>query len=373
VSEDARRLATIFALITLALLAMLFFWRRHETLRPQLLSVDVVFLVEGEQVARQDLPPVEAEKPVWAGALVRFRQGKGAPRILCPFPRVLWQGQELATEPPSAWPSGYGFLKAQWFTLEPSLFGAENVDGSSAEKLAYAEFAAPELGTDLRALVNPEPHNDDFLTQPVPGNTLGGGQWRLKVKVGAYRDPRDLLPWASVSSPGAAQVASVPALARLVPVPAGIHPRVSLAFRCGVFTFAPGVWPEGGPHWPGPATPRQLVQQGLIATPEAVAALAATGDPLATPWEAPVELDWLGKAPVRGGKPLRWGREVAAGDALTWAGRWAVLWSDDGNGLLDAPDQVLLAWLQPPRLLSLEEVSLATQKLSLRRVARGNS
>lgn len=371
-SEDTRRVLLVAAVLVLLVAAVLAFWRRHESLRPQLLQAAVVFWVEGEEWASDDVGPRQPQERVWAGVLLQFRRGKESARFLCPFSKVRWQGQELHPEPLAAWPSAYGLLKAQWFTLEPAFFGWEGVNAGSADKLAYGEFAAPEMGSELKAPVTSEAHNDDFLTQPVAGNTLIGGVTRFKVKVGAYARPQDLLPWASVSSPGAREVAEVPALWRLAEVPEGVNPRVSLAFRRGVFSFAPGVWPEGGPGWPLPLSPRELVVRHLIMTPQAVAALAAVGDPLAEPWGPPQRLVvgggfWLSE----GGRPLRWRNDVLPGDAVSWSGRWAVLWADDGNGTLDFADTVLLAWMQPPRLLTLGEVAAATRSLELRRVVRG--
>lgn len=366
---EHRRLLLVAATIIAMLLVAFAVWRRHEDRRPQLLEAAVVFLPQGEELARPDPSAVTEEVRVWAGALVQFRQGRGPVRYLCPFPRVLWKGQTLAPEPPSAWPKGYGVLKAHWFTVEPAFFGGEDITAESAEKLDYQDFSAAELGNDLKTLVELEAHNDDFLTEPVKGNTLGGGFWRLKVKVSVYRDPQDLLPWASVSSPGAGQLMKVPAFGRFAPVPAGVHPKVSLAFRCGVFTFAPDVWPFGGEGWPLPLSPKELVAGFFAMTPQAVAALAAVGDPLAEPWKSPKTLflrkdRWL----AANGSVTRWGSEVMSGDALTWSGRWAVAWRDDGNGILDGGDEVLVAWMQPPRLLTLHEISAATTTLTLLRV-----
>lgn len=368
-SEEHRRLLLVATTILGLVLVAFAFWRHYEDRRPQLLEVAVVFLPEGEELARPDPPPVKEGVRVWAGALLQFRQGRGPVRYLCPFPHVLWQGQKFAPAPPSAWPKGYGVLKAHWFTVEPAFFGGEDITAESAEKLIYQDFAAAELGNDLKTLVEPEAHNDDFFTEPVKGNTLGGGFWRLKVKVSVYRDPQDLLPWASVSSPGAGQLMKVPALGRFAPVPAGVHPKVSLAFRCPVFTFAPDVWPFGGEGWPLPLSPKELVAGFFVMTPQAVAALAAVGDPLAEPWKSPQTLflrkdRWL----AANGSLTRWGAEVMPGDALTWSGRWAVAWRDDGNGILDGGDEVLVAWMQPPRLLPLHEIGTVTSKLTLLRV-----
>lgn len=366
---EYRRLLLVATTIVALVLVAVAWWRRHEDRRPQLLEVAVVFLPEGGDVARPAPPPVAERVRVLAGALLQFRQGKGRVRYLCPFPHVLWQGQSLAPEPPSAWPKGYGVLKAHWFTVEPAFFGGENITAASAEKLAYQDFAAPELGNDLLTLVEPEAHNDDFLTEPVKGNTLGGGFWRLKVKVSVYRNPHDLLPWASVSSPGAGQLTKVPALGRFAPVPSGVHRNVSLAFRCGVFTFAPEVWPSGGEGWPGLLDPKKLVAGFFAMTPKAVAALAAVGDPFAEPWTSPKTLFLMdGRWLAGNGWPTRWGSEVMPGDALTWSGRWAVAWKDEGNGILDEGDEVLLAWMQPPRLIPLREISAASSRLTLLRV-----
>ncbi len=358
----------VAAVLVGAVLAVLFLWRRQEALRPELLEASVVFWVEGEQEAREDLGVRKPGEEVWAGVLLSFRQGKGPVRTLCPFPNVRWRGAKLHPEPLSAWPSSFGVVKAQWFTVEPAFFGWEGVDAASAEKLAFAEFAAPEMGSELKARVTTEAHNDDFLSEPVAGNALGGGITRVKVRVSAYKGPQDVLPWASVSSPGARDVQKVPGVAWAAALPAGIRPELARAFRCGVFTFAPGVWPDGGRGWPLSLSPREMVARHLIMTPQAVAAMAAAGDPLAEPWEPPVSLVWRGGEWRLEGRRVLWGRDLRPGDALTWKGRWAVAWGDDGSGILDASDSVLLAWMQPPRLVTLGEMAAVTSSLELRKV-----
>ncbi|MCX7894519.1 MAG: hypothetical protein N2447_00980 [Thermoanaerobaculum sp.] len=370
-SEDTRRLMVVALLLVLGLGVVLLAWQRRESLRPKLVRVDVVFLVQGEDVAREEVGVRGADEDVWAGVLLAYQQGKRPVRLLSPFPKVFWQGEEVHPEPLQSWPRSYGVLRAQWFTLEPAFFGWEGVDASTAEKLAFAEFLAAEMGNELQALVTKQAHNDDFLAQPVAGNLLEGGIQRLKVKVGVYTRPEDLLPWASVASPGVAELSRAATLRRGAPLPEGIHPNLARAFRLGVFTFAPGVWPDGGPDWPLPLSPREMVAQWRLMTPQAVAALAAGGDPLAEPWDPPEGLVARGDRWERAaGGAVRWGEGVKTGDAFHWAGRWAVAWGDDGNGVLDFPDQVLVAWQQPPYLATLAKVASVTQSLQLRRVMR---
>ncbi len=216
--------------------------------------------------------------------------------------------------------------------------------------MAYKDFLAMEMGRKVTATVSLEAHDDDFLGKPAPGNELGGGVVRLKVRVGAYKQESDLVSSQALSSPGAADVLTgkVPGIIVGVPFPPGIDPGIARFLRLACFTFAPGVWPDGGAAWPFPLSPARMVAGGYIVTPESLAA-GAVGDPLTEPWAKPVPVVSDGTAwrASSGGAPLRWGTAVAAGDALRAEGRYLVLVKDDGDGLLSLGDTVLFAWQEP--------------------------
>ena len=230
---------------------------------------------------------------------------------------------------------------------------------AAAGRLRYEEFLAPELGRELLARATLEAHNDDFLSAPLPGNGIPAGPLRLKVRVGVYRREGDVLPRQAVSSPGATALLAgqVPTVIVELPPTPGVDPGAAGLLRLAAFTFAPGVWPDGGAGWPLPLSPRELVRRGLIATPEAVAAAAAAADPLAEPWRPPAPLAVAGDelrdaALVR---KLRWGSDVRSGDAVRAGERWAVLVADDGDGVLSPGDRALFAWAAPARFGTLAE------------------
>jgi hypothetical protein len=357
--EDRRTLVAVLAAVT-ATVAGAFAWSAwREAGTPFLKSVAVVYRAEGELVASdrwRRLPPGAA---VEAAAVVGFAQRGGAARHLCALSPVEVGGVRVEVQPIAAWPGGYGELRATWFTVEPAVFGWRAVSAATAEMLRHVDLLAPELGHGLLARPTLEAHNDDFLSAPVAGNTIPAGPLRLKVRVGVYRRPTDVLPGQAVSSPGAPDLLAGPgpAIVAGLPTLAGIDPTVAELLRLGCFTFAAGVWPDGGPGWPLPLSPQELVSRRLIATPEGVAAVAAAGDPLAAPWSAPVGLEVKGSEmrDAALSRRIRWGAEVRPGDAVTAGGRWAALVADDGDGVLSLGDRALFAWLAPARFASLAE------------------
>jgi hypothetical protein len=162
-----------------------------------------------------------------------------------------------------------------------------------------------------------------------------------------------------VSSPGAAELLAggVPTVVVELPAMPGIDPAAAALLRLAAFTFAPGVWPDGSVGWPLPLSPRELVERGVIATPDALAAVAAAGDPLAAPWRTPQRLALAGCELRAAGAAsrVRWGLDVTPGDAVTAGQRWAVLVADDGDGSLSLGDRALFAWAATARFGTLAE------------------
>jgi hypothetical protein len=350
-------------LIALALIAALAtavgWWNWKQSRLPRLVSVRVVLQASGESVASNRMRLLPAGSTVEAAAVVSFRAGSGPERRVCGLSPVELDGVRVAVEPLADWPKGVSCLRAAWYTVEPSLFGWTGVGpGDARERLAYRDFLAPELGRGLVAEVPLVAHDDDFLSAELAGNRLPAGVLRVKVRVSSYRGSDELVPKESVASPGAQEIltARVPGFAvELRPLP-GVAPGVARLLRLGCFTFAPGVWPDGGPGWPLAATPSQLVARGLIVTPQALAAAAAGGDPLHWPWRRESRLQVRGDAllgPER--LPLRWGKEVTPGDAVRSQDRFYALVADDGDGVLSLGDRVLFAWKQPAYFASLAD------------------
>ena len=372
--RDRRTLIAVFVAVLASVAVVIAWWWWREAGTPELLSVAVVYRADGETVASDRPRLLSAGARVSAAAVVGFSRRGGEARRLCALSPVEIAGEAVAVEPLDAWPDGYGALRATWLTIEPALFGWQEVALATADTLRYHEFLAQELGQALVAHPTLEAHNDDFLSAPVAGNTVAAGPLRLKVRVGQYRRGEDLLARQAVSSPGAADVpaGSVATVVVGLTPPPGIDPAIARVLRLGCFTFAPGVWPDGGAGWPLPRAPRELVRQWLIATPEAVAAVAAAGNPLAAPWRVPLTIELTGSE-LRGAalrEKLRWGSDVRPGDAVTGGARWAALVADDGDGVLSLGDRALFAWLGPARFATLAEARGgpgAGEPLALRR------
>jgi hypothetical protein len=353
-SEERRTLLIVLAVLVGAVVAVILWWHHRTTLMPHLVGVAVVTRAPGETVATDRVRLVPPGSKVEAAAVVTFRRGAQPLERLCAFDEVEVGGQRLSVSPPSAWPVSGGFLRAHWFTVEPSIFGAMDVTAAQAEgTLAYKDFLAPEMGRALRSPVTLEAHNDDFLATPLAGNLLGAGPIRLKVWVGAYPQETDIIARESVSSPGAEDIfnGTVAGVVVGIPVPAGVDPGVARFLRLGCFTFLSTVWPDGGPDWPLPLPPAAMVRRGLLVTPRTLAA-GALGDVLGNPWIADIEVvargpDW---AAAGSSSPLRWETDVSAGDSLRVGERYIVLLEDDGDGVLSLGDRVMFAWEQPARI-----------------------
>jgi hypothetical protein len=357
--DDRHTLLAVLAVVTAAVAGAVAWswWRESGT--PVLREVAVVYRADGEAVASDRARRLPAGARVEAAAVVSFTRRGGPVRRLCALAPVEVGGERVPVDTPAAWPRGYGALRATWFTVEPAVFGALGIAAATADRLRYQEFLAPELGQSL--LVRPafESHNDDFLSAPLAGNTVAAGPLRLKARVGVYRRDTDVLPLQAISSAGAGALVAggVPTVVAELPEAPGIDPAVAELLRLAAFTFAPGVWPDGGPGWPLPLPPRELVRRRLIATPQAIAAAAACGDPVAAPWGAPATLAVIGgelRHAATGGR-VRWEREASAGDAVSLGERWAVLVADDGDGILSPGDRVLFAWAAPARFGPLAE------------------
>ncbi|MFH1177089.1 MAG: hypothetical protein V1750_06740 [Acidobacteriota bacterium] len=355
--SDRRRLLAVLFSVGIAVGGVAAWWRWRQAAMPRLVEVRVVLQGSGEAVASDRLRLLPAGSRVRAAAVVTFRRGAAPVRRICALPEAELDRRRVAVEPLSNWPASGGVLRATWYTVEPSLFGGSGVGAAQVERLAYKDFLAPEMRQYLITEVGFESHNDDFLAEPLAGNRLAGGMFRFKVRIGAYRSESDLVARESVASPGAGEAlaGAVPGVAIAVALPAGVSSELGRHLRLGCFTFAPGCWPGGGSGWPLRLSPAELVAQGLIVTPQAVAAAAACGDPLAWPWREPEPIDVIVGGGLAGsnGSALRWGREVAGGDALRAGERFLTLIEDDGDGVLSGGDSVLFAWRQPARIAPL--------------------
>ncbi len=347
-------MVVVLAVLVAVVAVVALWWNVREARAPVLDEVRVVFRPAGAERATTDPPMVPAGVEVEVAALVTYHRGEGGdPTTVCGLRPVEVDGELVDAADPSTFPASGGVLRALWYSVEPSLFGWQDVGPDGSERLAYADFAAIEMGRDLVTTVSWESHNDDFVSDPPPGNLLPGGVRRIKVRVAAYANENEIVPLQSVSSPGAEDVFTgrVPTVVRQVDALDGLDPAVARFLRLGCFTFTSEAWPDGGPGWGLDLTPAELVANGYVTTPETFAAAAAVGAPLETPWSAPVPLSptptgWT----TRGGRVLRWGADVDVGDVLRGGGQVAVLVGDDGDGVLSLGDRAAWAWREPAQV-----------------------
>jgi len=356
--EDTRRIVGVLAAVVVLVAAVVLWWRAQQAGLPQLVEVRVAARAEGEDVASDRHRVFPPGSRVLVGAVVGYRRSDGTLHWVSPFPEVESRGERLPVHGLDRWPRAAGTLRANWYTVEPSLLGWIGVSAEDAHyRLEYEDFLDTEMGRDLMAEVRWHSNNAEFLSSPPAGHQVPGGTMRFRARVGTYKDPRDLFARDSVISPGAAEVwrGSVPAVTRDAELPPGLHPATSSAFRLGCFSLAPDIWPDGGPDWPLPLTPAEMAEHFLITTPRSLAALAGGGDPTADPWSAPEPVVLRGGGWFRPGaaQALRWGRDVAAGDTLHVGERYLVLVRDDGDGVVSLGDEVLFGWMEPPRFRAL--------------------
>jgi hypothetical protein len=98
-----------------------------------------------------------------------------------------------------------------------------------------------------------------------------------------------------------------------------------------------------------------MVEERLVVSSWTLAAVAVSGSASLDP----ASLTPLGKLSIsidsirRNRRPLRWGRDVLAGDLLVDGDHWLILLRDQGDGLLDQADTVLHCWGRPPVITTL--------------------
>lgn len=352
--EDARRLFGVLAAIVVLVAAVALWWHTRQVTLPRMVEARVVFRGEGEEVASDRHRVFPPGTRIQVGAVLAVQRGEGPLRWLSPFPEVETRGERLEVQGLDRWPRAGGELRAIWYTVEPSLLGWVGVtDEDAGFRLGYEEFLDMAMGRELVADVPWRSNNAEFLSEPPAGHLLPGGTLRYRVRVSAFQDPRDLFARDAVASAGAEEVFSgmVPAVTGALELPVGIHPAAGRAFRLGCFSFAPGMWPDGGPDWPLPMTPAEMAREFIITTPRSLAALAGGGDPAAEPWQEPATVELRGASWWRAGapRPLQWSLDVRAGDTLQVGRRYLVLVEDDGDGVVSLGDRVLVGWMEPPR------------------------
>lgn len=345
-SRDSLRPWLVAAAIVGAVGALFLMQHAREALRPVLLDVRVVTATEADPVYRDGIRRLAPGEGYTAAVALRIRQAGSGTFWMAPVNRLALDDRDTPHRVLPAWPEKDRVARVLWMTLECTHLGGELTPGEESDLLEYRTFLAGEMGRDLLATTEPEPHNDDFLAPEDQPRTGGPGTFRLVARVEIVSDTSDLAPLQAVVSPGPGDPTGplVATVMRSWDVPQPVHPEAGELFNL------PGFEPPPGDPAGAAARLAGLAGRRLAVSSAAFAGTALTGDPGADLEALPVALDLRlqGGRFLARGRPVRWGKNVDAGDLLEEKGHWLVLLADDGDGVLDLDDEAAHAWGRPP-------------------------
>jgi len=325
-----------------------FFLGSHvrQAFRPVLEDVRVVTATASDPVYRDGVRHLGPDEAYTAAVVLRLRQrGKGTYWV-APVERVALGGKELPHDVVPGWPEADRAVRVLWMTVESAHLGGELTAGKEEDLLEYRTFLAPEMGRDLIAAREPEPHNDDFLAPEDQTPAGGPGTLRLAARVEVVADPADIAPLQAVTSPTDPRgpLPHPAVLMRGWRVPGGIHAEAGELF------CLPGF--EAPPDDTGGSAARLvgLARERLATSSATFVATALSGDPSLEPGSLGVvaHLRLAGGRILAGSRSLGWGRDVRRGDVLDMNGHLFLLIADDGDGLLDLDDEAAHSWGRPP-------------------------
>ncbi len=322
------------------------FHRAREALRPVLLEVRVVTATEADPVYRGGTRHLAPGEGYTAAVALRIRQPGSGTFWIAPVDRLALGDGDTPHRVLPAWPEKDRFARVLWMTLECTHLGGELTPGRESDLLEYRTFLAGEMGRDLIATTEPEPHNDDFLAPEDQPRAGGPGTLRLVARVEIVSDTSDLTPLQAVVSPGPGDPTGplVATVMRAWDASPPLRPEAGELFNL------PGFEPPPGDPEDGAARLATLAGRRLAVSSAAFAGTALTGDPAADPGALPVAADLYldGGRFLARGRPVKWGRDLAVGDLLEEQGHWLLLLADDGDGILDLDDEAAHAWGRPP-------------------------
>jgi hypothetical protein len=354
--------AAIFAVLVLLLAAPWAVRRAHDALRPRLVEVRIVTATDADPVFREGPRRVgSGDEPAIAVAL-RLSYPLRSDRWLTPAERLSLDGAPVDHEPDEAWPERDRKVRVFWFTVESGNVGGTVTAERAAHLLRYRSFLANEMGHGLRAASLPEAHNDDHLG-PQPGQIpVVAGTLRLYARVEVFDPEREARTLQSASTAGAERAVDpgYPAIHRPVQLAEGLRPEAGELFNLPgweVEPDEPAAWDEVARAAFGLRF-AEAVERRLVTSSRSFAAVAATGGVELPAGGGATELvvDLRDGAASSGGRKLRWGEDLRAGDILVDGGHYSVLVGDDGDGRLSAADTVAHCWRRPPALTTLGAV-----------------
>jgi hypothetical protein len=353
-ASDNRLPLVIFAVLVMIVVAPMAYRAVQEQLRPRLVEVCVVTASEGDPTFRDGPRSVPAGHDVEVAVALRLERLWRESIWLSPVQRLEIRGQEVEYVQSAVWPDTTRSVRVFWFTVECTNVGGTLEVDNAAKRLQYKSFLAPEMGRDLLATSYPEAHNDDHLGQPPETTPVDAGTLRFYARVEVFDPERDARPTQAASSLAVDRLLDhdFPAVHRAGHFPEGVDPAVGEMFLLPGFELEEGstddleevTRPAFGMGF------SELVERRLAVSSSTFAAMALGGT-------ASIDTDRVtpsgtitfdGEALRRQGTPLLWHRDVLPGDAIRDGGHWVIVLEDDGNGVLDSPDDLIHCWRRSP-------------------------
>ncbi len=344
--RESLRPVLVAAAIVGVIAALFLGGRVRQAFRPVLKEVRVVTATADDPLYRDGVRHLRPGEAFTAAVALRLeRRGKGS-YWTAPVERIELGGTPLPHEVVPGWPEADRSVRVLWMTVESVHLGGELTPGEEADLLEYRTFLAPEMGRDLIAAREPEPHNDDFLAPEDQPRAGGPGTLRLAARVEVVADPSDMAPLQAATSPAGPDplAPGIATVMRAWEVPDGVRPEAGELF--GLPGFEPP--PDAGDG----VTARlaALARDRVAVSSATFVGTAIAGDPALDPASFPVvaQTRLAGGRILSGRGPVTWSRQVRPGDVLDAGGHLYLLLGDDGDGILDLDDDAAHCWGRPP-------------------------
>jgi hypothetical protein len=347
-SRDLKLPLTIAACLVLLALVYLMVSERQEAGRPQLREIRIVSATAADPVFRDGSRHVGPEEEVVLAVVMRIEERRRS-YWLAPVDEVVLDGQVIEHQVADTWPEKDRYARVFWFTLEHPYLNGKLGSESGEEALAYKPFLVPEMGRDLHVLAVTDSRNDSFLGRPEEVEEIPGGTLRFYARVEIASTSHRVKPLQTATSLDEQQLLhpAMPVIHRSAELPAPLHAVVGELVNLPEFS-AEGDSDQAPPDEVGQRL-LSLVEQRIVATSDAFAALAVSGQ-IQLPAGRVRSLGTVSLAEgtlSRDQKLLQWHEDVQTGDLLRTGNHWLVLSGDDGNGLLDENDEILHCWREP--------------------------
>jgi hypothetical protein len=347
----------IFAALVLLIATPLALRQVREARRPVLAEVRIVIATESDPIHRTGPRHVPAGETPSIAVALRLTGPGARERWLSPVDRLEIDGRPVEHARADAWPERDRKARVFWFTVECSNVGGVVRPDRAERLMRFRPFLAPEVGNGLVASGVPEVHNDDALGPQPDRVAIEAGTLRLYARVEVFDPEREVRPIQSASTPDAGRILEpdYPAVHRSARLADAIDPAAGELFNLSGWeadSGDPAVLDEAGMAAFG--LPFAELVERRIAVSSRTFAAATVGGQVA--FDPAAELVVVEGAITIRGRPLRWGTDVEAGDQLLDGDHHTVLVSDDGSGILDAPDTVAHCWRRPPSITTLGAV-----------------